>query len=118
MELSFIFEKGEKMAKRKLPPNWYDVYPQGCKQGDEEQAFFIALIRNPKWTFRSTAQLAKECNLTKDRIEQLIEKYYKKGMVFQNPANEDQWGYWERNPQLLPKQEDDLVDADHKDRMS
>jgi len=105
------------MAKRKLPPKWHEVYPQGSKQGDEEQMFFIALARNAKWTFRSTAQLAKECNLTKERIEQLIEKYYKRGMVFQNPANEDQWGYWERNPQLLPTQDDSLVYADHKDRI-
>lgn len=105
------------MAKRKLPPKWPDVYPHGTKAGDEEQAFFIALGRHPKWDWRSTAQLAKESNVTKERIEQIISKYYNKGMVFQNPLNEDQWGYWERHRELLPKEEDQLADADHKDRI-
>lgn len=105
------------MAKRKLPPKWPDVYPQGTKAGDEEQVFFIALGRHPKWDWRSTAQLAKEVKVTKERIEQIIQKYFNKGMVFQNPLNEDQWGYWERHPTLLPQEEDQLVDADHKDRI-
>ena len=39
-------------------------------------------------------------------------------MIFQNPANEDQWGYWEINPQFLPQVEEDLADVDHKDRMA
>jgi hypothetical protein len=101
----------------KKPRNWTDVYPQGCKQGDEEQAFFIALSRNPKWQWRSTAAIAKEADLSKERVEELLMKYYKKGMVFQNPANEDQWGYWERVPEMLPKDDDSITDKDHKDRI-
>lgn len=101
----------------KKPKKWTDVYPQGSQEGDEEQAFFISLARNLKWQWRSTAAIAKEANLTKERVEELINKYYKKGMVFQNPANEDQWGYWERVPEMLPKDEDSITDKDHKDRI-
>jgi len=96
---------------------WTDVYPQGSKEGDEEQAFFISLARNPKWQWRSTAAIAKESNLSKERVEELLNKYYKKGMVFQNPANEDQWGYWERVPEMLPKDDDSITTKDHKDRI-
>jgi hypothetical protein len=99
------------------PRKWTDVYPQGCKEGDEEQAFFISLARNSKWVWRSTAALSKEANLTKERVEELLNKYYKKGMVFQNPANEDQWGYWERVPEMLPKDDSSITNKDHEDRI-
>ena len=101
----------------KQPPIWTSVYPQGTKEGDEEQAFFIALARNLKWHWRSTASLAKEANLSKERVEQILDKYLKKGMVFQNPSNEDQWGYWQRVPEMLNKDDDSVTDKDHKDRI-
>ena len=96
---------------------WTDVYPQGTKVGDEEQAIFIALARHPKWQWRSVSALAKETNLTKERVEQILSKYWKLGMVFQNPANEDQWGYWERVPDMIKKDEGSIVDKDHQDRL-
>jgi hypothetical protein len=99
------------------PPKWTSVYPQGTKQGDEEQGFFIALARNSKWQWRSIAAIAKEANLTKERVEEIIQKYWKKGMVFQNPQNEDQWAYWERVPEMLPKHEDSITEKDHDDRI-
>lgn len=101
----------------KNPKKWTDVYPQGCKEGDEEQAFFIALARNVKWQWRSTAAVAKEANLTKERTEELMMKYYKRGMVFQNPDNEDQWGYWERVPHMVPKDDGTITQKDHNDRI-
>lgn len=104
--------------KSKTPPKWTDVYPQGCKEGDEEQGVFIALSRNQKWQWRSVAQLAKEANLTKERVEEILYKYWKKGMVFQSPTNEDLWGYWERVPEMLPKGEASITDKDHDDRIS
>ena len=55
-------------------PKWTDVYPQGCKAGDEEQDFFIALARNPKWQWRSVAAIAKESGLSKERVEELLNK--------------------------------------------
>ena len=104
--------------KVKTPPKWTAVYPQGTKQGDEEQDFFISLSRNPKWQWRSTASIAKEAKLSKERVEEIIAKYYKKGMIFQNPANEDQWAYWERVPDMLPQQEDSITSKDHNDRIN
>lgn len=103
--------------KSKLPSKWTDVYPQGTKEGDEEQGFFISLARNPKWSWRSTASIAKESKLSKERVDEILNKYWKKGMVFQNPANEDQWAYWERVPDMLPKEEESITSKDHNDRI-
>jgi hypothetical protein len=105
------------MGKAKKPPKWINIYPQGTKEGDEEQKFFIALSRHPKWEWRSVAQMAKETGLTEKRIEEMINKYYKKGMVFQNPKNEIYWGYWERVPEMLPKDDGTIVQKDQKSRI-
>jgi len=99
------------------PKKWSEVYPQGTKEGDEEQKFFIALARHPKWTWRSTSAIAKETNLTKERVEEIIAKYFKKNMVFQNPQNEDQWAYWERVPEMLPKDQGTITEKDQKERI-
>ena len=100
-----------------MPKQWTQVYPQGTKQGDEEQALFVALARHPKWAWRSVSALSKEANLTKERVEQILYKYWKLGMVFQNPASEDQWGYWERVPELIPKDPKSIIDTDHDERL-
>lgn len=105
------------MSKRKLPKKWIDVYPQGTKAGDEEQAFFISIARNPKWTWRSVSAIAQDAKLSKERTEEIIEKYFKKGMIFQNPSNEDMWGYWERNLDQLPFVDESVASTDHKDRI-
>ena len=86
------------MSKKKYPHKWVNIYPQGTKEGDEEQKFFIALARHPKYVWRSTSALTKESGLSSERVDEIIVKYYNKGMIFQNPKNEDQWGYWERCP--------------------
>lgn len=99
------------------PKKWTDVYPHGTKEGDEELKFFIALARNPKYQWRSTSAVAKEAGITKERTEEIINKYYKKGMVFQNPKNEDQWGYWERVPEMLPKIQKSISQKDQDDRI-
>lgn len=103
--------------KSKKPRKWTEVYPQGTKEGDEEQDFFIALARNGKWQWRSTAAVAKESGLSKERVDEILNKYWKKGMVFQNPKNEDQWGYWERVPEMLPEEIVSITEKDHNDRM-
>jgi len=105
------------MANKKKLKKWTQVYPQGTKEGDEEQRFFIALARHPKYKWRSTSAISKEANLTKERVEQIIQKYYKSGMVVQNPQNEDQWGYWERLD--VPDDDDDktVVQKDHEKRI-
>ena len=100
----------------KNPPKWVNVYPQGTKQGDEEQKFFIAIARHPKYDWRSVSAISKETGMTKERIEEIIEKYYKKNMIFQNPKNEDQWGYRERNKGML-KTKKTISNTDKSDRI-
>lgn len=106
------------MSKPKKLPKWIDVYPQGTKDGNEEQKFFIAIGRHPKYIWRSVAALAKEANLTAERVEQIIQKYFKKGMIIQNPQSENQWGYWERVPaNLLPQEDASVSNSDKKKRI-
>ena len=97
--------------------SWTEVYPQGSKEGDEEQGFFIAISRHPKWKWRSVAQIAKEANLTKQRVEEIIQKYHKRGMILQSPQNEDMYGYWENHKEMLPKPRLSASEEDHKNRI-
>jgi hypothetical protein len=99
------------------PPKWVNVYPQGTTVGDEEQKFFIALGRHPKFAWRSVAAISKDAGLSKERVEQIIEKYFKRGLVFQSPKNEDHWGYWERVPEMLDKDRASIANEDQKDRI-
>tara|TARA_Y100000034_G_scaffold121593_1_gene165981 strand:- start:292 stop:768 length:477 start_codon:yes stop_codon:yes gene_type:complete len=103
--------------KSKLPPKWSDVYPQGTAEGDEEQRFFRSLVRSDEWTWRSTAHISKEARLEPMRVEEIANKYLKKGMVFQHPSNVDQWGYWELNLDSLPKKERSISGKDQKSRI-
>jgi hypothetical protein len=102
------------MAKK--PSKWSEVYPQGTQAGNEEQKVFVSLARS-KWNWRSVAHVAAEANLTKERVEQILNKYHKKGMVFQNPANVDQWGYWERVPQMLKDDDRTIAQKDQDKRI-
>lgn len=99
------------------PKKWTDVYPVGTREGDEEARFFRSLARHPKYEWRSVAALAKESGLTKERVEQVISKYMKMKMVFQNPSNEDHWGYWERVSHILPDEYVSISDEDKKKRI-
>lgn len=104
------------MSKKIKPKKWTDTYPVGTKEGDEEARFFKVLARNVKYEWRSTAALSKEGNLSKKRAEEIIAKYHKLGIIFQNPRNEEQWGYWERVPHMLPEKKDSISknDKDHR----
>ena len=46
----------------------------------------------------------------------IYQKYHKLGIIFQNPRNEEQWGYWERVPHMLPEKKDSISknDKDHR----
>lgn len=105
------------MSNKINPKKWTELYAAGTKEGDEESRFFKALARNPKYEWRSTAALAKESNLSKEKIEKIIQKYYKLGIVFQNPKNEDHWGYWERVPHMVPDKKDSISDKDKNSRI-
>jgi hypothetical protein len=86
-----------------MPAHWYDVYPRNTKEGDEEEKIFTSLARHATWAWRSVSAIAKETGIDKERVEEVLYKYFKKNMVFQNPKNEDQWGYWSRVPEMLNK---------------
>ena len=102
---------------KKKPKKWVQVYAVGTKTGDEEVRFFRSLARHPKYDWRSVAAISRESALTKERVEQILMKYHKLGMVFQNPANEDQWGYWERVPHMLPDKEKSIAKQDQDSRI-
>lgn len=104
-------------AKSKMPKKWTQLYPQGTKEGDEEQRFFIALSRDPQYDWRSVAAVSKASRLDEKRVEEILAKYYKRGIVFQNPTNETLWGYWERVPQMLPKDCGSVTFQDQKKRI-
>lgn len=99
-----------------MPPKWTDVYPQGTKEGDEEQLFFTVLARHPKYEWLTTAMIARESKLHIERVEEILEKYFNLGIIFNNPENEDQWGYWEKVPKMV-KEKLSLVEEDRKLRI-
>jgi hypothetical protein len=105
------------MAKKKKPKKWADIYPVGTPEGDEEAKFFKTLARNPKYEWRSTAALIKESGLNKKRVDEIISKYHKLGLIFQSPKNEDHWGYWERVPDMLPDVDQSLAKKDQNSRI-
>lgn len=80
------------MAKLK---KWLECYPTGTQAGDEEKRFFVAIARHPQYKYRSVGAIAQEANITKTRCEEIINKYYPKGMLIQSSKHPDQWGYWE-----------------------
>lgn len=83
------------------PKKWTEVYPQGTKEGDEEQKFFYALARNKKYSWKGVSMLAAETGLSKKRVQEIINKYAKSGIVIPSPHQVDLWGYWERHPTLV-----------------
>lgn len=97
---------------------WDVIYPAGTKEGDEECAFFIALSRNPKYVWNSTSAIATNSGLSKVRVEEIIRKYLKLGLVFAHKKNDDSWAYWERmNKDELPKDYESILEKDQKARM-
>lgn len=96
----------------KKPKKWIEVY-----KGDEEARFFKSLARHPKYDWRSVAAVSKESGLSKERVEEMILKYFGMNMVFQNPKNEDHWGYWERVPHMVPEERGSISDEDKKERI-
>lgn len=95
---------------------WTDLYPHGTKEGDEEWKFFVALARG-KYPWRTVSSLAKDTGLSPQRVEQIIEKYYKMGLIFQSPKNDEQWGYWERVPEMQTEPVKSIRQKDYEDRI-
>jgi len=91
--------------------------PKVQEKGMKNYKFFTALARNPKWSWRSVASLAKETNLSQERIEDIIYKYMQKGMVFKNPKNDEQWGYWANVPEMLGNKTKSINQEDKDNRL-
>ncbi len=90
---------------------WYDLYPQGTQEGNEEQQVFIALVRNKKWkNWRSVSALSKETNLDPKIVERVVYKYFKIGLIIQNPKNAEFWGYIYNNPEDAPEKELSVIE--------
>ena len=99
------------------PKKWTEVYPQGTKEGNEEQKFFISLARNPKFEWRSTGMIQKETGLPRKRVEEIIAKYLKAGLIIASPTKEEHWAYWERVPGMLKDTTKSITDKDQNNRM-
>jgi|LakMenEpi03Aug12_release.lakeMendotaPanAssembly.Ray.scaffolds.fasta_scaffold17329_6 hypothetical protein len=102
------------------PKKWTEVYPYGTKEGDEEAKVFRALARHSKYDYRSVPAIVKETGLARQRVEQIIEKYVSKitpPLIYPHPTNEDHWGYWERCPEALPKDNRGISQKDKDNRI-
>lgn len=104
----------------KKPRKWTEVYPYGTKEGDEEAKVFRALARHPKFVWRSTGAIVLETKLTEKRVEEILEKYssnFKPPLIYPSPKNENHWGYWERCPEVLKKDDRDIAKKDKDNRV-
>lgn len=102
------------------PKKWTEVYPYGTKEGDEEAKFFRALARHSKFDWRSTGAIVKETGLARERVEEIIDKYVNKikpPLVYAHTTNEDHWGYWERCPEVLKKDNRGIAEKDKDNRI-
>ena len=98
--------------KNKIP-KWYDLVDNTKPEGEVESKIFIALSRNPKWSWRSVSALAKETGLENITVEEVLYKYYKVGIVLQHTRNNDQWAYWENlRADDLPEEQISLNELD------
>lgn len=107
------------MTKTK-PAKWPDVYAYGTREGDEEAKVFKALARDPKFTWRSVAAIAKQTGLPKERVEEIIDKYVNKinpPLIYPSPTNEDHWAYWEREPSVLDEDDRNISQKDRDQRI-
>lgn len=101
------------MSKQK---KWWEVY-----SNDDEKKFFVGkdghsgLVRKADFHWRSTDALSRESGLTKARIEQIIDKYHKAGIVVQHAKDPEKWGYWANVANA--KEKDSTVEEDQKDRL-
>ena len=102
------------------PKRWTEIYPQGTKEGNEESLFFRALARHAKYDYRSVGAIVKDTNLTRERVEEIIDKYanqIKPPLVYAHPSNEDHWGYWERCPDRLQSDKRNISQKDQDNRI-
>jgi hypothetical protein len=102
------------------PKKWTEIYPYGTKEGDEEAKVFRALARHAKFDYRSTGAIVKATGLSRERVEEIIDKYHNKitpPLIYPHSTNEDHWGYWERCPEVLKADKRGISDKDKDNRI-
>lgn len=102
------------------PKKWHEVYPYGTKAGNEEALVFRSLSRHAKFDWRSTGAIVKATGLTRERVEEIVDKYVNKispPLIYAHPTNEDHWGYWERVPEVLKKDDRSISKKDKDNRV-
>jgi hypothetical protein len=103
-----------------MPKKWHEIYPYGTKEGEEEAKIFRALSRHSKVDWRSTAAIIKATGLSRERVEEIINKYVnlvKPPLLYAHPSNDEHWGYWERCPEVLEKDERNISQKDKDNRV-
>jgi acyl-CoA-binding protein len=101
-------------SKNKMP-EWYEIYSQGTVEGEEEKKFFISLARNKKYkNWRSVSAISKEIGISDQRIEEIIFKYNKMGLIVQNPANTEFWGYYYNNLEDVKEDPISVIEEERK----
>jgi len=106
--------------KINTPKKWTEIYPYGTKEGDEESKFFRALARHNKFDYRSTIAIVKATNLSRERVEDIIDKYRNNinpPLIYPHATNEDHWCYWERCPEVLNSDNRGISDKDKDNRI-
>lgn len=93
---------------------WWEVYPIGTKEGDEEVKFFCALGRYEE-KYRSIEDIANESGLEITRVEDIITKYAPSGMIINDTKDPNNWGYWERIG--VKKEYIDILKEEHECRL-
>lgn len=100
------------------PKKWHEIY-----KGNDERAFFVGkdgksgLVRT-SYTYRSVSALVKESGLSKDKVEQMVNKFLGLGIIFQSDNHDDQYGYWERvNPNYVVGGAKTIVAKDQESRV-
>jgi hypothetical protein len=99
---------------------WSEVYPQGTQAGDEEARFFRALARDPKYAYKSVAQLIKETGLSRERVEEIVDKYHTKmdpPLIYPHANNSETWSYWERIKESLKADDRNIAQKDQDNRV-
>jgi hypothetical protein len=103
------------MNNKNKIPEWYEIYPQGTPEGEEEKKFFISLARNKKYkNWRSVSAISKETNISQERVEEIIFKYTKIGLIIQNISNTEFWGYYHNNLDSIPAEKDSVIIEERK----
>lgn len=96
----------------KILKPWYEVVDSTTIEGKEEHDLFISLSRDKKTTWKTAKQISLDTNISQTRVEEIIYKYFKMGLIFQDIEDDDCWGYWENHLNMVKKNTASLREID------